>query len=861
MITDINKQHLAVLAKMLVVTLIYIILGRLVSSFAGTNFANIIYPSSGIGLAAILLGGRKYALSVYFGAAAINVLYQSPHALTFILPFASVLESLLGAWLLTYKGQNFKDINSFKDFYRLTGIAGAISSAIAAALGATLLLTAGGIPVSAYLAALRDWWMGDMLGIILVTPLILVWRVPPFDWLKPAKLVEFFLLITLTFVAGQVIFMDWLQDLLAPVTYDYWLFLFITWAAVRFGLHGTVAVLLIVFIQALIGSSLGLGFLSQDFANTHLTNLWFFSTILSITGIALATYIKQQKIVEEALRESKDNFRTLAQNTSALVWMTRRDNLRSYFNQVWLNFTGRTLAQEKGNGWLADVHQDDIQPCLATYINAFEAHQEFTMEYRLRRKDGEYRWLLDHGVPRYNNQGEFIGFIGSCIDISDRKAAEVKIHQLAFFDPLTGLPNRRLLLERMKHSIQVGKREGTQMAVMMLDLDRFKAINDNYGHQTGDELLQQVATRITNRLRDTDMVARLGGDEFIVLLDNITFPEDVARIAETIIADLSKPFALSQTSNAQIGTSIGISLFPQHGNVPEILMDNADTALYKAKNDGRGCFAYFSEELTLAARERIELETNLRLAFKNNALKIFYQPQVDVSSGHIIGAQALLRWEISPNKFIAPNRFIPIAEETGLIVALGEWTLRQACLQGRQWLDQGLPALTLAVKLSPYQLRHTDINGLVASVLKESNFPAERLELELTEKTLIEHPDSAIILQHLRAQGVRLVIDDFGTGFSSLSYLKRFPIDALKIDKLYTDEQSDLDITATIVAMARTLNMKTLAKGIETSSQLEILQSQGCDTYQGYFKSRPLPAIEFADLLRTHHLNSSSNHT
>ncbi|MDD2800529.1 MAG: EAL domain-containing protein, partial [Methylococcales bacterium] len=754
-------------------------------------------------------------------------------------------------WLLTYNGQDFKDINSFKDFCRLTGIAGAFSSAIAAFLGATILLVAGGIHSSSYLPAFRDWWMGDMLGIILVTPLILVWRIPPINWLKPVKLFEFFLLLTLTFVAGQIIFMGWLQNLLAPVTYDYWLFLVITWAAVRFGLHGTVAVLLIVAIQALIGSSVGLGFLSQDFANTHLTHLWFFSTTLSITGIALATYIKQQKSVEEALRDSKNNFRTLAQNTSALVWMTGRNNLRSYFNQVWLNFTGRTLAQEKGNGWLADVHQDDIQPCLATYINAFEAHQEFTMEYRLRRKDGEYRWLLDHGVPRYNNQGDFIGFIGSCIDISDRKTAEVKIHQLAFFDPLTGLPNRRLLLERMKHSIQVGKREGTQMAVMMLDLDRFKAINDNYGHQTGDELLQQVATRITDRLRDTDMVARLGGDEFIVLLDNITFPEDVARIAEIIIADLSKPFALSQTSNAQIGTSIGISLFPQHGSVPEILMDNADTALYQAKNDGRGCFAYFSEALTLAARERIDLEINLRSALKHNALKIYYQPQVDVSSGHITGAQTLLRWEISPNKFIAPSRFIPIAEESGLIVALGELALRQACLQGRQWLDQGLPALTLAVKLSPYQLRHSDINGLVAAVLKESNFPAERLELELTEKTLIEHPDSASILQNLRAQGVRLVIDDFGTGYSSLSYLKRFPIDALKIDKLYVDEQSDLDITATIVAMARTLNMKTLAKGIETSSQLEILQSQGCDTYQGYFKSRPLPASEFTDLLRT----------
>lgn len=849
MTATISHEHALIAAKMLIVTLIYVILGYLVSSYAGANFANIIYPSSGVGLAAILLGGKKYGFCVYVGAVLINVLYHSPPGLTLILPLASTLEGLFANLILTHKGRLFKNIYSFKDFFRLTVIAGSLSSLIAALLGATILLIAGGISTGAYLPTLRDWWMGDMLGIILITPLILVWRKPPADWLRLSKILEFTLLISLSFIVGQIIFMGWFQSLLAPVTYDYWLFLFITWAAIRFGLHGTVIVLIVTTIQALVGSSLGLGFLGHDFAKTHLANVWFFTTIFSIAGIALATYIKQQKSVQEALRDSENNFRTLAQNTSALVWMTGRNNLRHYFNQVWLDFTGRTLAQEKGNGWLADVHQEDIPKCLNTYINAFEAHQEFTMEYRLRRKDGEFRWLLDHGVPRYNNQGQFIGFIGSCIDITERKTTEEKIHQLAFFDPLTNLPNRRLLLERMKHSIQVGKREGSTMAVLMLDLDRFKAINDSYGHQTGDELLQQVASRITGRLRDTDMVARLGGDEFIVLLDNITASEDVARIAEAIINDLSKPFRLMQTSNAAIGASIGISLFPQHGQVPEILMDNADTALYQAKNDGRGCFAYFSEALTLVARERMELEVNLRLAFRQNTLNIFYQPQIDVISGRIVGAQALIRWQISANVFIPPSRFIPIAEESGLIVALGEWVLRQVCQQGRQWLDEGLPALTLAVKISPHQLRHADINALVGAVLAESRFPAQYLELELTEKTLIEHPDSAAVLQQLRAQGVRLVIDNFGAGYSSLTYLKRFPLDVLKIDKLFVEEQNDVDMTTTIVAMARTLNMKTLAKGIETASQLALLQSQGCDIYQGNFISKPLPANEFQQLL------------
>ena len=389
---------------------------------------------------------------------------------------------------------------------------------------------------------------------------------------------------------------------------------------------------------------------------------------------------------------------------------------------------------------------------------------------------------------------------------------------------------------------------------MALDLDRFKTVNDSFGHGAGDELLQQVAERLTTRLRDVDMVARLGGDEFIVLLDDIAHPEDPARVAEAIVADLSKPYRLSQRSDVQISVSIGISLFPQHGDNPEILMNHADTALYKAKDKGRGGFAYFSEDLTLAARKRIELEARLRKAINQQDLRVFYQPQVDIASGRIIGAEALVRWQDQTEGLIAPDHFIPIAEETGLIMAIGEWVLHEACRQGRKWMDEGLPSLTLAVNVSPMQFRRSDINAVAARILIETGFPANQLELELTESGLMENQDKAVaILNDLRAQGIRLVIDDFGTGYSSLAYLKRFPLDVLKIDKSFIDDipflKEDMEIAATIIAMGHTLGFKVLAEGVETPEQLAFLRGKGCDSYQGYIKSKPLPAEAFAVLL------------
>jgi len=392
---------------------------------------------------------------------------------------------------------------------------------------------------------------------------------------------------------------------------------------------------------------------------------------------------------------------------------------------------------------------------------------------------------------------------------------------------------------------------------MMLDLDNFKPVNDSLGHLAGDELLQQVATRLLERLRNVDMIVRLGGDEFIVLLENINCADDAGHVAENIINDLNKPFYLLHDHNhdVHIGVSIGISLYAQHGTTPQLLMDHADAALYKAKASGRNCFAYFSEDLTLAAHKRIELESRLRNLIERNELLVYYQAQVDITTDKIIGAEALIRWQQPTEGFTSPGQLITFAEETGFIAAIGAWILRETCRQGKEWLDAGLSPLVLSVNISPHQLRHNGMVSQVANVLKDTEFPAHCLELELTESSLMENPEKTrLTLENLRQLGIHLAIDDFGAGYSSLAYLKHFPVNTIKIDKSFIDDipykQEDMAISATIIAMGHILGFKVLAEGVETQEQLAFLQEKGCNSYQGYIKSQPLPAQEFEQLLR-----------
>jgi len=367
-------------------------------------------------------------------------------------------------------------------------------------------------------------------------------------------------------------------------------------------------------------------------------------------------------------------------------------------------------------------------------------------------------------------------------------------------------------------------------------------------------LLRQTAERRTARLRGIDTVARLGGDEFTVMLERVAQPEDAAVVANDIMTSLQQPWLLSNGIEVRIGASIGISLYPDHGHSTHDLLQHADAALYQAKQAGRGCFRYFSHSLTRAARERIDVEARLHRALEQGELRVLYQPQLDIGSGRIVGAEALVRWHDPQAGLIAPARFIPVAEASGLIGAIGKWVLTQTCLQGRAWLDAGLAPITLAVNISSRQFQNDGLDAEIASVLVQTGFPATHLELELTESALLEREhDVAQLLHRLRALGVRLAIDDFGTGYSSLARLKHFPLDVLKIDKSFIDDtphrEAAVAITQAIVAMGHSLGFKVLAEGVENRSQMAFLKTIGCDLFQGYLCSPPLAADAFCRLL------------
>jgi len=982
----INFHQLAALLKQLGVAALYALIGLTVLACCSDNGAiSVVWLPAGLALSVLLIGGSRYAFGVFLGALLVNVIAVNAFWGAAFVAIGNTLEALLGAWLLK-RGNTFNHaVLSTRNYLQLL-IAGGIASVSAALVGTSVLVFSGFLAEQAFSLNLAYWWMGDILGIALVTPLVLVWRRMPDDWLKPNRLIEVILLFGSAFLVAQVIFMDWLHESVGFIAKGYWMFLIVTWAAVRLEAHGVVVILLMSAVIGFLGAEQGNGFFAEDIGknsistqlSTSLVNYWFFMLILSVTGMTLATYLIARRRTEQKLLAKEGYQRAIFNATPDAMLISDMQGIISQVNQqaeLLLGYkfgeligqsievlvpegfrrrhpelhakfvadpvtrplrTGRTLQARRKNGSSFDVdisvspikteqglffasalrditlHKQaeadlrvaaiafeskepmvitDAESIILQVNRAFTESTGYTKEEAVgqhisllksgyhdaafydeiwtciehdgtwqgeiwdRRKNGEIypKWLIISVVR--GDDGVITHYVGTHIDITERKAAEEQIKQLAFYDPLTQLPNRRLLQERLKHGIDVERRDGKQLALLMLDLDRFKAVNDSLGHLAGDELLQQVAARITTRLREVDMVARLGGDEFIVLLEDIAHPEDAARVAEEIIADLSKPFCVAQCEDIQIGVSIGISLYPQHGENIDILMDHADAALYQAKDQGRGCFAYFSEDLTLAARERIALESRLRRAIDQQELRVFYQPQVDIASGRIVGAEALVRWQDPVDGLIPPVRFIPIAEETGLILAIGEWVLRETCRQGRVWLDAGLPPVTLAVNVSSHQFRRSDICGLVAAVLNETGFPAKQLELEITETGLMENQDNATdILNCLRGHGIRLAIDDFGTGYSSLAYLKHFPLDMLKIDKSFIDDiphlQDDMEIAATIIAMGHILGFKVLAEGVETPEQLAFLREKGCDMYQGYILSRPIPEQEFAELLR-----------
>ncbi|WP_213997639.1 bifunctional diguanylate cyclase/phosphodiesterase [Arsukibacterium sp.] len=573
--------------------------------------------------------------------------------------------------------------------------------------------------------------------------------------------------------------------------------------------------------------------------------------------IAVVQDISAQKLAEQQLLESELRFRTLLDNAPQIsVQGYDQFGTTIYWNRASELIYGYSKEEALGRSLLELIIPEEAHSEVRQAMTYMAEHAEPipAEELTLKRKDGSLISVFsNHAVVKLPDQPPQIFCID--IDLTERKRQAKELAFLAEFDPLTQLPNRQHFSNRLTSAVKLAKRNQQFLAVMILDLDHFKDINDSFGHQTGDSLLLQVTERLNLCCRETDTLARLGGDEFVFLVEQLGQPEDAARVADKILQQLHAPFTLGEQTDVNVAASIGICIYPIHADSAEALLQGADAALYRAKADGRNTYSFYSDSLTMQARARLVLEQRLRNAMKQNHLTCYYQPQLDISSGRIIGAEVLLRWIDPSEGVISPDTFIPLAEASGLIHPIGHFVLQQACHQGKAWQLAGLANINLAINVSAQQFNKGDLQQKITSILQETGFDPACLELEVTENALMGDEDVVIkTMLALRAQGVKLAIDDFGTGYSSLAYLKRLPLDVLKIDRRFIENlpeaEDDQSIAKAIIDLAHNLRFKVLAEGVETAEQLAFLRQQRCDYYQGYYFSRPVPAAEFAELLK-----------
>ena len=484
----------------------------------------------------------------------------------------------------------------------------------------------------------------------------------------------------------------------------------------------------------------------------------------------------------------------------------------------------------------------------------FEFGTVRNFESQVYRQDGSIIWISENARAVKNINGTVQFYEGTVVDITERKLHEAELQYQASHDILTGLPNRMLLMDRIERAVSRAKREAQKVAVVFVDLDHFKLINDSLGHFAGDRLLLEIASRLSHCIRNQDTVARLGGDEFVLVLTEQPDEPGITHIIRRLLEMIAQPW-VNEQQEYSLSCSIGISCFPCDGDTPETLLQCADAAMYEAKNAGRNTFHFFTPELNQAVTERLALANDLRRAVEREEFRVYYQPRVDVTNGQIIGAEALIRWQHPDKGLIPPDNFIPITEETGLIVPIGQWILHEACRQNKAWQDAGLPPISVSVNLSPIQFRQPGLIDVITNALKQTGLDAHFLELELTESFFMQDAERInVAISELKALGVALAIDDFGTGYSSLSYLKRFPVNHLKIDKSFIREidtnPDDAAIVRAIITLGHELGLKVVAEGVETLANYEFLQQHHCDEIQGYYFSRPVPAADMESLLR-----------
>ncbi len=552
------------------------------------------------------------------------------------------------------------------------------------------------------------------------------------------------------------------------------------------------------------------------------------------------------EVENTSLRRSKDRFRKLTALSPVGIFQINNKQHLEYVNQRWRDIHATPDYLPSLESWMASIHPEDQQRFHEHWHNLVDNQESISIELRLVRRDNEVIWLQLLTSALHDQHGKLLGYLGAISDISELKEAQLQMETLAFYDPLTGLANRRLFRDRLKSSIAKAQRTKTSVALLFIDMDQFKRINDTLGHDAGDLLLVEVARRLQANMRETDTVSRVGGDEFTILLTDVRSSHDVLLVAEKLLRALAEPIHIhGHTLTTTV--SIGITMTPDDSIDDNILMKNADLAMYRAKELGRNNIQFFSEDLNRKVLEHLEIEQEINIALAQNQFVLSFQPKINLVDFSITGVETLIRW-IHPEKgMIPPDSFIPIAEESGQIIEIGKWVLEQSCLQMGGLLKRGLLPVNakVAVNLSTKQFTDPNLLQSIEDAIKSSGLPPKNLALEITESIIMGDVEGAIvIMQHLKALGVSIAIDDFGTGYSSLSYIKRFPINVLKVDRSFVmdipSDQNDMAITAAIIAMAHKLNLVVIAEGVETPEQLSFLYANHCDEGQGYLFSRPL---------------------
>jgi diguanylate cyclase (GGDEF)-like protein len=824
------------------------------------------YWPVGLAVALLLYGGATYAPLIYVSAVVAAVVNYHRHLFGWcgIAGVAGLYVWYLGAAaLLRGRWRIDPRLGSLRDVGRYV-LVFLTAETLSAITGMLTLLGDGLIRPSDALTTTVQWWASDTIAIFAGAPFLLVRVIPHVDrWLNGADEGHAALssnplsrvrVLEVTAQTGSALLAIWLVFGFAPaIPYQplYLLFVPLIWVAVRYGLPGAAL--------GVFAIDIGLTFAAWITQAPHgsLPRLQLAMLALGITGLCLGAVVSEGRRAEDDLRRSRTGLEEAQRVARLCSWTLDLASGRVTWTEELYHMLGfdpslpaPTLAEQERvftpKSW--QRLNTAIEETLASGV-------PYELELETVRPDGNTGWIMARGAPQRDAYGDIVALCGIAQDITDRKLVEKRVQFLAYYDSLTGLPNRTLLQDRLAQAIAGAHRRNEHAAVLFLDLDRFKIINDSLGHGVDDLLLKSVAERLKRQTRDQDTVCRMGGDEFIVVLSTIRDQAEAAIVAGRIVCAMDADFVI-QGRTLKVSCSLGISIYPEHGTDSETLIKNADASMYGAKETGRNRFLFFTKEMNAKVLERSILEHDLRLAIERNEIFLMYQPQAEIRTGKIVGLEALVRWQHPVLGLVQPDKFIHVAENSGLILPIGDWVLRSACSQSHDWQAEGLPPVTVAVNVSPMQVHQENFREHVQQALSETGIAPQYLELELTESLLTKNATVMFsVLNEMKKMGVKLAIDDFGTGYSSLSQLRQFPVGKLKIDRSFirdVETSPDAAVIATaVISLAKTLNLKVIAEGVETEGQLAFLRSHDCDEMQGYYFSRPLLGEDIPELLRS----------